>query len=277
MRKEDSVLIVILNYKTFEMTIKLVEELSKLNYKNYRIMIVDNCSPNESAQVLENYAQNRDILFYGNKKNAGYAAGNNIGIRKAITEGYKYTWILNNDIIINDRDVLKKMVLVMEKAPTVGCVGPKIYDLEGNICLPYCDRPNLWSMTIGIVLEKYKRKLLKDEAQVVYRVHGCSMLLRNSVMEKIDCMDERTFLFGEEDILAERMRKVNSKTFYLPNAELIHMESATMKTEGKKAKQIKAERTAESLELYLRDYRGYNYVSREVCKKIRKMIIMLRG
>ena len=51
-----SVLIVILNYGTYDLTIKMIEEIqSKLEYDNYSIMVVDNCSPNESADVLEEH------------------------------------------------------------------------------------------------------------------------------------------------------------------------------------------------------------------------------
>ena len=49
-----SVLIVILNYGTFERTLKLIRELQvELEYNNYEVMVVDNCSPNESAEVLK--------------------------------------------------------------------------------------------------------------------------------------------------------------------------------------------------------------------------------
>ena len=43
--KNPKVLIVILNYKTYELTINLAEQLKELNYNNYDILVVDNCSP----------------------------------------------------------------------------------------------------------------------------------------------------------------------------------------------------------------------------------------
>ena len=51
---QPKVLIVILNYITYAMTINLIKELlTDLDYENYSIMVVDNCSPNESAEILE--------------------------------------------------------------------------------------------------------------------------------------------------------------------------------------------------------------------------------
>lgn len=41
-------------------------------------------------------------------ENCGYAAGNNIGLRYAYDNQYKYAWILNNDIIIEDSNLIEK-------------------------------------------------------------------------------------------------------------------------------------------------------------------------
>ena len=115
MSKIPAVLIMILNYGTYDLTINLIKQLhSNLNYQSYDIMVVDNCSPNESSKVLEENSKVLNYIFYANKNNAGYAAGNNIGIRYGINHGYEYTWILNSDVEIQERNVLDHMVAYME-------------------------------------------------------------------------------------------------------------------------------------------------------------------
>lgn len=94
MISEPKVLVVILNYKTPQLTLNLVDALKTIHYQAFDIMVVDNNSPDDSAKVLQKGAENNDYLFYANHVNAGYAAGNNIGIRYAIQHGYQYTWIL---------------------------------------------------------------------------------------------------------------------------------------------------------------------------------------
>ena len=65
---QPSVLVVILNYGTFDLTINLINELkAELDYDNYSVMVVDNCSPNESAQILEKKSQEMDFIFFANK------------------------------------------------------------------------------------------------------------------------------------------------------------------------------------------------------------------
>lgn len=260
-----SVLIVILNYKTYNLTLKLIDQIhQKLDYDNYTILVIDNCSLNESADVL--LKGSGDYLFFANNKNSGYASGNNIGIRYGIEHGYKYTWILNNDVLITDGNVLMHMVSVMEQKPNIGCVGPKIISRSGSPVAPYVRRRTFWQMTFGIMEDKKFRERNLDKAQQVYRVYGCCMLLRNSVMQKIDCMDERTFLYGEEEILAERMLNIKSYSFYDPLVSVIHNESSTVNNINKSALDTKYKAQKESKYLYYTEYRRFDKSKIMVCE-----------
>lgn len=270
-------LIVILNYGTFEMTINLIKQLQDdLEYESYSIMVVDNCSPNESAKVLEERSQELNYIFYANRTNAGYAAGNNIGIRYGIDHGFDYSWILNNDVELREKNVLQHMVEIAENNPKIGCIGPKIYTLDGSICAPYCRRPSFWSMTGGIGTEKKYRHHFIDKSGEVYRVYGCCMLLKNKAMAEIDCMDERTFLYGEEDILAERMLSKGYISYYDADVSVTHKESASMKQMSKNRKKLQIRETSKSMELYLKEYRRFPRLARWACKSVRGLIINLR-
>jgi len=275
--KNPSVLIIILNYGTYQMTIDLIGEIKqKLDYDNYSIMVVDNCSPNESSEVLESKKDELGFFFCANKSNAGYAAGNNIGIRYGIENGFEYSWILNNDVEIRKRNVLDHMVKITEQNNKIGCIGPMIYTLDGTICPPYCRQPSLWSMTLGIGCEKKYRQSQINISQEVYRVYGCCMLLKNSVMADVDCMDERTFLYGEEDILAERLIAKGYISYYDSDVSVTHKESASMKQMSKNRKQFQIRETKRSMDLYLKEYRGFSAPARWLCEKARSLIILSR-
>lgn len=277
MPTQPKVLIVILNYGTYEMTISLINELqADLEYENYNIMVVDNCSPNESAEVLEGKSKEMNFIFYANKTNAGYAAGNNIGIRYGIEHGYDYSWILNNDVELREKDVLKHMIEIAEKDDHIGCIGPMIYTLDGTICAPYYRRPTFWNLTGGISAEKKHRQQFINKSGEVYRVYGCCMLLKNKAMAAVDCMDERTFLYGEEDILAERMLSKGFVSYYDAEVSVTHKESSSMKQMSKNRKKLQIRETSRSMELYLKDYRGFPVLARWACKSVRSLIINLR-
>lgn len=86
---------VILNYNTIEDTEKCILSIKKLySNKHFKIIIVDNASPNGTGSVLQNkYSTSNDITVIISNENGGFANGNNIGYSYCIT-------CLNPDFII---------------------------------------------------------------------------------------------------------------------------------------------------------------------------------
>lgn len=276
-RKQPSVLIVILNYRTFYLTIDLIKDLkNNLNYDNYTIMVIDNCSPNESVTVLEERSKDLSFIFYPNSTNTGYAAGNNIGIRYGIQHGFDYSWILNNDVVIRDEDVLLEMVETAEKNINVAVVGPKVFSSENIPVAPYCNRPSFWDFVIGIKKERDYRNTQIDVTREVYCVHGCCMLLKNTAMALVDCMDERTFLYCEENILAERLLNKGYITCYLPIVSIKHNEGSTTRLSCNKLI-MKLQEQTKSRELYLKEYRRFHFIARWLCHLTRGLITVFRN
>ena len=150
MGKESSVLIIILNYKTYQLTLNLIEQLKKLNYPSFDILVIDNNSSNESGKILKEKANILNYIFIQNSKNTGYAAGNNIGLKYAIVNNYDYSLIANNDLKILDNNFLEVLVNVAENNSHIACVGPKVIDINNNIVPPYINKPTKRSMTIGL-------------------------------------------------------------------------------------------------------------------------------
>ena len=76
--------VVILNYKNFKMTEDCVECLLELGAARSNCG-VDNDSQNESVAYLSSrFENNAQIDIIANSRNAGYAAGNNVGLRYLI-------------------------------------------------------------------------------------------------------------------------------------------------------------------------------------------------
>lgn len=276
MEKYPSVLIVILNYNTYKMTLKIIDELKILNYNNYKILVIDNCSTNESAKILANNSKYKNYIFIKNNQNLGYAAGNNIGIRYAIKNNFKYSWILNNDIELREKKILTSLVEKLENYNQIAAIGPKIYTIDKKICAPYCSRPSFWSMTLGIFLDKKNRNKHIDVSGIVYRLHGCCMLLRNKAMQEVDYMDERTFLYGEEEILAERLLEKGYVSYYLPNVSITHLESVSISQISKDKKRFQLSEQEKSRELYLNEYRKFSKIKRLICHTMKKIIFYCR-
>ena len=75
-------LYLILNYKTYNETIYLIRELLSQDIRENFILVVDNCSPNESfIRIKEAFQTEKRIECIRTDENGGYAKGNNYGLR----------------------------------------------------------------------------------------------------------------------------------------------------------------------------------------------------
>ena len=94
---KESALVVILNFNGWEETLLCVSSVLKQTYSNFHILLIDNGSKDESLVKLKKYNNHENITFHKEPINLGFAGGVNVGIKKAISENYTYTVLLNND------------------------------------------------------------------------------------------------------------------------------------------------------------------------------------
>ncbi|HUV45510.1 MAG TPA: glycosyltransferase family 2 protein [Dehalococcoidia bacterium] len=222
--------IIILNWNGLEDTIECLESLKKISYPNYEVIVVDNGSKGNDAQVLEEKFGDY-IHLIKNDKNYGYAEGNNIGIRYALSNSQPdYVLLLNNDTVV-DPEFLTEMIKVAETNTAIGIVGPKLY---------YYDNPNqlqsLWgkidlrkgqvSEIPKMVAEKFKSVELDkgqyNQIREVDSIKGCCFLIKKRTLEDIGLLDKSYFSFWEETDYCLRATKKNYKTVYVPNAKAWH-------------------------------------------------------
>lgn len=255
----DSIAVIILNYMTWQETLREVEAVrTVLADRPCEIIVVDNCSPNDSAQQLAQQAPGNFTLLQSDK-NGGYAAGNNIGLRYASRQGFHYAWILNNDIEFNDPAVLEKCLKVFSFDDSIAVVNPDVYSPEGYLFNRDAVAPSVWDLTLGML--SYKRRgRAEEEAKKgwlhVYRPQGCCMLVDLAKLSQVDYMDEYTFLYCEEIILAERLLKKGYLCACCSETGIIHNHSYTVRKALSKFKYIKA--NLRSFHYYIRKYRRFS-------------------
>lgn len=263
----DSIAVIILNYMTWQETLKEVDAVcTVLADRPYEIIVVDNCSPNESAEKLSQAAAG-SFTFLNADRNGGYAAGNNIGLRYALEKGHTYGWILNNDIEFTDPQVLEKMLGVFTKDELIAAVTPDVYSPDGYLFNRDAIKPNLWDFTFGMIAYK-KRGRAEKEAQkgwlYIYRPQGCCMLLDIRKASEADFMDEYTFLYCEEFILAERLQQKGYRCVCCSDTKIIHNHSYTVRKALSKLSYIKS--NLHSFSYYLKEYRHFNLPARVLCE-----------
>lgn len=224
---------IILNYNDYEATFNCFKNLKQLN-NNFKIIIVDNNSTLECREKLKKLKEfnNTHVIF--NKKNLGYAAGNNVGLKYIICniKEVEVAFILNPDIYIKKLDYIKKLynTLLLDDELAV-ITAMTIYNnkliFPNYSCWRRLNKNQIIinSSLIGKVFKKniyYKCLTLKNELAYVDVVQGCFFGIKLDCIEKIDFLDERTFLYCEEQILSYKLKNIGKKSGVLIDTYIHH-------------------------------------------------------
>jgi GT2 family glycosyltransferase len=232
--------ILILSYNTRDL---LKQTLASIpNQPDWEIIVVDNASSDDSVKMLKaRFPQARLIL---NKKNVGFAAGNNQAI--AVAKG-EYVMLLNSDTVVQ-RDAIEKLLQLLEARKDIGVITPKVLLPDGAIDLA-CHRgmPTPWrAFTYFSKLEQFfpGSTLLGgyhlthedfNSTHEVEAVSGVAMIVRKKVINEVGALDERFFFYAEDLDWCLRIRQVGWKIVYYPESVIVHFKSQS----GKKNKKDK--------------------------------------
>lgn len=279
MTNSPKVSLIILNYNTWKLTIKELENIrDTIKYDNYDIIVVDNCSNNESVTELQEYARTSCVSFelIANPENRGYAAGNNVGIRRSLEKGSKYVFILNNDILFTDANTINDLVSYLENNQDVGAISPRIVSLDGSHDKPiYYRRPSFWDLFLGY--PSFVKGKSKQDDNLVYDVYaprGSCMMICNDFLKQVGLMDESTFLYYEEPILGEQLYRNGKRAINYGEYFVIHNHAETIKKNVPNKSILRF--MVESQQVYLREYRNFNIFQCWLCKKVRELTYLIR-
>lgn len=210
--------IIILNWNTRELLKDCLASIFKQTKDiNFEAIVIDNASTDGSvAMVRENFPQ---VLIIQNKKNLGFAAGNNRGIKKAKGE---YLLLLNSDTKISN-NAFKKLLDFARSKDRLAVVGPQLINPGDKIqrsSAPFYTLP-----VAALSLFRADRWLRRAPAKAkpVDWVEGSCFLINRAVLDKIGPLDEKFFMYIEEMEFCYRAKKVGWQTWYYPQVKVYHL------------------------------------------------------
>ena len=254
--------LIIVHYNNLSDTTDFVNSiLEKIDTRLYKIIIVDNFSPNGSGnELVSTYKDNTKIDVVLLEKNVGVSGGWQAGI-DYLRENYVFEFVAlcNNDLLLIDKN-LYKCIKEEYVNSDFAALGPMIITSDGR-----CDdnpifdviysRENAlydlkyWKRRLKAIKcgfdkifcffhnrspfvkswkKKHyiKRKLREPGAFLQKRenvvLHGCFIVLSPKYFEFFEGIDARTFMYAEEDILFVHIMVAGLKTVYNPKIAIYH-------------------------------------------------------
>ena len=224
-------LIVILNWNTYEMTRECVRSLSAMTGDSFEILIVDNGSHDGSLESLRDAFP--QLTMIANGRNLGFAAGANVGMKRALDQGADYVLLVNNDTVVKP-DLLAELLAEAKRTPKAGMISPKIYYADPSDCIWWAGGTfSLWQGIPRHLGRKENERGQYDTTRTIDWATGCAVLIRCAALREAGLFDEKIFANAEDLDLSLRMRSLGWQIRYAPAAKLWHKEGfATRRNAG---------------------------------------------
>lgn len=255
---------IVLHYMAVEITIECISHILKnIDTECYKIIVVDNHSPDNSYQVLQKkYDGNCFVHLIHNHENYGFTKGNNIGITYALEHfDCDFITVLNNDAFLLETAFVNKIDRYYKEF-LFAVAGPRIIDRYGKVSNPVDDklpeiarihriiadaekRLKLNTLHLMMIYNRYKEYksrlykaicLLRGESKKIPVVnnirknvvlHGSFWVFSRKYFAYFSGLPDKRGMFAEEETLLFHVLKKKLLTVYLPDILVVHLEDAS--------------------------------------------------
>ena len=227
-----SIAVILVNWKKYNLTSNCIDSLNKSNYKNFKIILVDNEYSEKSLIDLRN--KHKELIVFKEKNNLGFAGGNNIGIRYALENDYDYIMLLNNDTEVKENFILP-LVERIEKDHFLGAVQPLI--------LNFSNKSIIWNAGgklnkfLGLTSTRLNNNKLNSS--IVFDdytdwISGCCILIKSEILTKVGLLDEKFFNYYEDVDWSLRMKNLGYDLGFVKESIIYHHGSSSSKNKKTK-------------------------------------------
>lgn len=238
---------------TFNRKNLLLENLNALQKQTKRVLmdiiVIDNASTDGTKLALDNYIENKKILYINTKKNIGGAGGFQIGVKYAKDNGYDYVWLMDDDSIPSENALEALINASKELNGEYGFLASKVVWTDNSLC-----KMNVPKVSIGKKVKEWDKPITP-----VIMSSFVSMFIPIIVVKNIGLPIKEFFIWADD---LEYSRRISRKY----KAYLVNKSVVVHKTKNNKGSniardditRIKRYKLAYRNELYLYRMEGVN-------------------
>jgi GT2 family glycosyltransferase len=220
--------VIIINYNTFEYTCNCIQSLvDKTIGIDYEIILVDNASSECNPDLFkEKFPQ---IILIKNSENSGFAAGNNLGIKKAKGE---FILLLNSDTLFIENSIL----FIYEKCKPIQNLGAATIQLifpDGSFQFSAKRFPSVMAHFLEItrLYKIFKNQYKKRNEKYNYQksficdwIWGTFFFFPKKNLEFMnDQLSSTYFMYSEDVEWCYHFKKAGLNNYYFSGSKIIHL------------------------------------------------------
>lgn len=269
--------IVLVFYRQKHNLENLYLSLSKQTLSDFKIYFVEN-NIDLSDEIYSkeiNTKFNLDITYIRPAENLGFAGGNNLGAAKAILDGCRYVFFLNNDTFLSE-NCISELRSAVDSDPQYGVSGPLIlFGLPGknleNIIQEFGADADFKSYRIRKKFENQKLSSVINTLPDYLNsdiLSGGAVFFKASAFKRSGYWEEKYFAYGDEIDIFKRMHDLGLRSVAVKEAVLWH--NHNWSPENKQGYYFEYYLIQRNKYLYFRKFRFYGTMLKELLIDILK-------
>jgi GT2 family glycosyltransferase len=202
---------------------EFAKSIARITYPNYRLIVVDNASSDDSLQILEGL--DTGAMIIRNDTNLGFTGGCNRGFEYCLDHSFDYVLLLNGDVIV-EPDFLNHLVAAAD-ARTMTAPKSYLYHQPGRLD----DSVGQFDWTRGV----WKRRILGkppspefDRARAVDSANLSCLLVPAGLLRDVGLLDDNFFIYYDDTDFVKRARDKGYRLWFAPEAVIYHRKGATI-------------------------------------------------
>lgn len=222
--------IIVVSFNTKELLRECLHAVVQTVQSTFELIVVDNASIDGSQHMVKE--EFPTVTLVEQKKNLGFSAGNNTGIRRA--KG-KYILLLNSDAITQS-GTIDAIKTFLDERPDSGIVGCQTIGKDGMIqpsagFIPDPLRAIFWMLFLDRLplasqlfpaYHKRNASFFQKERRVDW-VQGAFLCFRHEMINRVGLLDEKIFLYAEDVDWCWRAVKKGYHIIFTPVGQVRHL------------------------------------------------------
>ncbi len=203
---------IVVTYNRKELLLECIEALLAQTFKNMDVLVIDNASTDGTKEYIEHLIGDR-VLYFNTGDNIGGAGGFNYGLKTAVSLGYEYFWMMDDDSIPAP-DALSTVIKAHNKLKgRYGFLCSNVKWTDGSVCnMNIPDISKSWSSDSA---------LLEDGLIKVDRATFVGFFTRLNVVKAIGYPIKEFFIWADDTNYSYRINK-KFESYYVSQSIIVH-------------------------------------------------------
>ena len=232
---------VVVTYNRKELLFECITALINQEYKNLKILVVDNCSTDGTKEFIQDFIIKDEITYINTGKNIGGAGGFNFGLKEASKYDCDYFWLMDDDCMVHSDSLTTLVDAANKYQDDFGFLSSKVLWKDGSLC-----KMNEQKISLTKHVKNFDKETKIEFATFV------SFFVKKSVVEKVGLPIKEFFIWGDDLEYSQRISQ-NYKCYLVPNSKVTHKSKSNIGSNI-------AEDVSENIERYRYAYRNEWYL-----------------